>query len=238
MARIHPRSENSVIFSRGYNLKLPLWKRAIFVDWHGVLSKDVFWFSVLNKPKHPLYSRLRKATDDLFQQEPLIIQAWMKGEMSSSDVVEYLCGALENQCGSKSLLQRLSRDCKRMEVNQALLSELRALRNDHFIILATDNMDCLVDQVARRPEITATVDAVLCSSVLGVLKSENIERFFSPWLYAHQIDFNDGLLIDDSESNCRSFIANGGTAIQHENVGKTIAELKRWTHARRAGGTD
>ena len=32
---------------------LPLWNRVNFVDWHGVLSRDPFWTSILGRPRHP-----------------------------------------------------------------------------------------------------------------------------------------------------------------------------------------
>ncbi|KAB8189234.1 hypothetical protein FH608_041140 [Nonomuraea phyllanthi] len=32
--------------------------RVVFVDWHGVLSRDPFWASIRDEPRHPLHSQL------------------------------------------------------------------------------------------------------------------------------------------------------------------------------------
>jgi hypothetical protein len=45
---------------------LPLWKRAVFVDWHGLLSREPFWMSIVGNRRHPLRSRLEVKLAEVF----------------------------------------------------------------------------------------------------------------------------------------------------------------------------
>jgi len=38
--------------------------KVIFVDWHGVLSRDPFWISILRNAWHPLHQQLSEATEN------------------------------------------------------------------------------------------------------------------------------------------------------------------------------
>lgn len=38
--------------------QMPLSRRVIFSDWHGVLSRDPFWVSIRRSATHPLHTQL------------------------------------------------------------------------------------------------------------------------------------------------------------------------------------
>ncbi|QDU53562.1 HAD family hydrolase [Gimesia panareensis] len=210
----------------------PVWNKVIFVDWHGVLSCDPFWLSILRNTEHPLHQRLNDATETLFSDESLI-HDWMRGDVSANQVIDRLDVKMDDSFPADYLSRKLVEDCQLMQVNQRLIQILREIRQQGIgIVLATDNMDCfqeaLQDANGQRPLTTQSVegatvsfrhaaqlfDEVLCSCSQRVLKRENPERFYGSWLSAHALDYRDALLLDDLEVNCRTFQRAGGTAIQ------------------------
>ena len=110
----------------------------------------------------------------------------------------------------------------------ALVEELRAAKTNHLIVLATDNMDCFWRAVPSIKDLTTTIDAVLCSSQLGVLKKDSVESFFGPWLRRHNLDFRDALLLDDTAETCETFRVAGGAAIVVTTMEDTVAALREW----------
>jgi FMN phosphatase YigB (HAD superfamily) len=210
-----------------YNVLLPLYPRVIFVDWYGVLSKDVFWSSILNNKKHPCHQQLKDAYEDLFTQDQALI-SWMKGDLTSKDIVQNLKVRLGQKYKADFLLRKLEADCRRMSINKRLVSALQTVRTDSFVVIATDNMDCFYSQVDCHPELRHGFDSVLCSSMLGVLKSESATKFFGPWLSQHHLSFSQALLLDDSEVNCRNFENAGGRSVLVTSVDTAIQTVKDW----------
>jgi hypothetical protein len=159
-----------------------------------------------------------------------LVESWMRGEVSSEEIVARLAVRGGRKFGSDFLSRRLEQDCSRMMVNVDLLNGLSRFRPAVPIVLATDNMDCFVSTFERarssrrRPVASgedATMldwaklcDSVICSSDVGVLKSEDPSRFFGPTLTQHNLLFSDCLLIDDRADNCDAFRSHGGSAVQ------------------------
>lgn len=224
------------------------WKKVIFVDWHGVLSHDPFWMSILHNDQHPLHSSLSEAVRKLFEEHDDLVRDWMRGNITTSQIVDSLQIDLESEFPPDYLTRKLVDDCQLMRLNSQLILLLQAAQQTGTaIVLATDNMDCFHDAIlrVRQPSIrmrklkstsfstTARLfDDVLCSSELRILKSEDPQRFFEHWLSSHTLDFSDALLLDDLENNCRVFRTAGGTAIQWNSdlleleAGKFHSELK------------
>jgi FMN phosphatase YigB (HAD superfamily) len=69
-----------------------------------------------------------------------------------------------------------------------------------------------------------TFDELLCSSRLGVLKSDP-ERFFAATLHRQGMTAADALLVDDFASNCAAFEQWGGRAMHFTGVGAARAAL-------------
>ncbi|QDT30505.1 hypothetical protein Enr10x_58710 [Gimesia panareensis] len=210
----------------------PVWNKVIFVDWHGVLSCDPFWLSILRNTDHPLHHGLTVATETLFSDESLI-HDWMRGDISANQIVNRLDIEADDSFPPGYLRRKLVEDCQLMQVNQRLVQILRETRQQGIgIILATDNMDYFQEALqhanGQRSLTTQSVeekmisfhstvqifDDVLCSCTQRVLKRENPERFYGSWLSTHALEFRDALLLDDLEVNCRTFQRAGGTAIQ------------------------
>ncbi len=209
-------------------LKLPLWKRVVFVDWNGVLSEDVFWSSIVERVTHPYRGAVSKARTDLFENKRPLLQEWMRGSVSTDHVLEALNVRLDRRCRPDYLHRKLIESCKSMKPNASLMAELRTVSTSSFVVLATDNMDCFLDSLDAIEGLSYSVDGVLCSAALRVLKHEDPELFFGPWLSAHRLAFRDSLLIDDSETNCDQFERAGGSAIRVRNLATAIQELREW----------
>jgi hypothetical protein len=224
---------------------LPPWGRSvIFVDWHGVLSRDLFWTSILNSPMHPLRPRLEIELAEIFARDQPTAHDWMKGRLSSADIIAAMRLAIPARYRQDYLARQLGEDFHGMIINTGLVELLGRFRPDAFVVLATDNMDCFADAVGRiydrrdrrdrptRPRrlrhtprrpaspvsqfaaCVAGCDDLLCSSEVGALKSEDPRTFFAPWLDQHDLTFADAILIDDRADNCAAFAEQGGTALR------------------------
>jgi hypothetical protein len=226
--------------------QLPLWRRVVFVDWHGVLSRDPFWISIRDSTNHPLRGQLEAGLAGVFATESVTANEWMKGLLSSDQIISAMGIQLDRRFRDDFLTRRLDFDCARMKVNVELFEVLRKVQAQASVVVATDNMDCFArtfDQVrarARRlkPESETladwaiTCDDIICSSDVGALKAEDPVRFFGPWLKAHGLQFCDAVLIDDRTDNCAAFASQGGTPIQYKmtanDVTGVVESLNQW----------
>jgi FMN phosphatase YigB (HAD superfamily) len=225
--------------------QVPLSGRVIFSDWHGVLSRDPFWTSIRDSAAHPLHDQLEAGMAGVFDPARNTANEWMKGLLSSDQVIAQMGIQLSGRFTGDFLARRLDLDCARMKVNVALFEVLRAIRAEAMVVIATDNMDCFSRAFTRsrrhrRPgharetltDWAVTCDDIICSSEAGTLKSENPLAFFGPWLAAHGVRFTDAVLIDDRADNCAAFTGQGGTAIQWKmgtsDISDLTSRLRHW----------
>ena len=153
----------------------------------------------------------------------------MKGLLSSKDVIESLDIHSQKNNYAARLHKILLRDCKKMNYETLIADELRSLRKENILcVLATDNMDCFAESIDSIPGLEELFDVVLCSSEIGVLKSEDPNRFFTDWLYANGIDPRKALLLDDSAKNCKQFRKIGGRAILVNETETAIDGIRKW----------
>lgn len=228
--------------------QVPLWGRVIFSDWHGVLSRDPFWVSIRGSSTHPLHHKLETGMAGIFASEKDTANEWMKGLLSSGQVITEMGIQLDRRFRDDFLARRLDLDCAQMRVNAELFEMLRALRTQAMVVIATDNMDCFARAFhkarnrRRRPphpgetlaDWAVICDDIICSSDVATLKAENPHAFFGPWLTTHGLSFADAVLIDDRADNCTAFTSCGGTAIQWKmgthDISDATSRLKQWLH--------
>ncbi len=197
--------------------------RAVFVDWHGVLSHDPFWASLLDARSGQLRRALQHRLDEVFNSE--LASTWMRGETSIEHVVEPLQGLLGRGRRHDFLKRRLHDDCLAMQVDIELAACLRTLTPQPLLVLATDNTEDFAtafrwaNQRSRNNPAVPTLrglapifEDIICSSATRVFKAEDPELFFGPWLASNGLRFEDALLIDDRADNCAAFERCGGTA--------------------------
>lgn len=221
-------------------LPLPFFSRTVFVDWHGVLSKDPFWLSIIGKSLHPLRPQLQWGLDKLFSRQSKM-HAWMKGMISSEDIISDMAIRTGRRYRNDFLSRTLLLDCAQMRVDMEVLEVLRKIKPLSLVVLATDNTDSFArsfHQIHRRraraksePEglvlaqCAHIFDDILCSSDVGQLKAEDTAAFFGPVLSNYKLRFSDALLIDDRADNCESFQKQGGSAIQWQLGTNDIREM-------------
>ncbi|HXO24550.1 MAG TPA: hypothetical protein VN870_08215, partial [Streptosporangiaceae bacterium] len=97
--------------------QVPLSGRVIFSDWHGVLSRDPFWTSIRLSATHPLHAQLEAGMAEVFDPARNIANEWMKGLLSSDQVIAEMDIALPGRLTDGFLARRLDLDCARMTVN-------------------------------------------------------------------------------------------------------------------------
>lgn len=226
--------------------QLPLSGRVVFVDWHGVLSRDPFWMSIRNSAAHPLKPQLEAHLAGVFSPDANTANEWMKGLLSSEEIISTMDIQLDRRFRDDFLARRLYVDCAKMRVNVGLFELLRKVKSVAMIVLATDNMDCFADTFNRarrrrrgpteRSETLADwaiiCDDIVCSSDVGALKAEDPISFFGRWLAQYDLKFHDAALIDDRADNCEAFAAHGGTPVQYKmtssDLGQVADSLNRW----------
>lgn len=226
--------------------QLPLSGRVVFFDWHGVLSKAPFWTSIRENATHPLHAQLEAGMADIFANQSAVANEWMKGLLSSEQVIDAMGIRLDRRFREDFLGRRLDVDCARMPVNVELFEVLRKIKAQACVVLATDNMDCFqrtFDQArsrSRRWKPTSETladwavicDDIICSSEVGALKAENPVGFFGGWLDEHGLRFKDAALVDDRADNCGAFADQGGTPVRYKmtvnDATDVIGSLNAW----------
>jgi hypothetical protein len=169
-------------------LPLSFHKRVIFVDWHGVLSRDPFWLSITNKARHPLRAQLNTQVSKIFSHGSMVDE-WMRGAITSQDIIRMMQVKTDQRFRSDFLARRLISDCAQMKVHERLARFLEQCTQRATVVLATDNMDCFAaafeqartgvrkrrgpsrEEVGMR-DLAPLFDDIVCSSDVGVLKAE------------------------------------------------------------------
>ncbi|MFI2477840.1 hypothetical protein [Nocardia xishanensis] len=200
--------------------------QVIFCDWHGVLCQKPYWHSITDNPEHPLHAILTGELDRLFTSGNREGRDWMCGTRSARDILTALT-VHHPDFDLEQLLVQLAHDIADMPVDQSLLHALRRARTSAIVVLATDNIAefttafraAKLSRAVRPPQpgsfadAASTFDDILSSSESGVLKSENPQAFFGPWLAKTGWSFTDALLIDDRADNCTAFERLAGATV-------------------------
>lgn len=203
--------------------RLPLFG-VVFVDWHGVLSEEPFWTSVLRGNDRRLRSALASRLDEVFAGDEA--EAWMLGNTCVDRIVRPIEHVAARTRRPRFLQRQILRDCRRMAVDPDLLDVVRGLLPEAYLVVATDNTNEFEQafRAAERPrrqaphdtlERAASVfDDIICSSTVGALKARDPWQFFGPWLETNGLGFANALLVDDRDDNCAAFEACGGRAVR------------------------
>lgn len=220
-----PALEQPIRWSPGASK--PEWtdlSRCVFVDWHGVLCSQPFWHSVLGDLHHPHHDLLTAEVDALFAGRGDLVASWMRGKVSSREVVATMGVGEDLELFHRLLI----RDCRTLSPDPRLLGALGEMPSDTIVVLATDNMDCFAEALSEMEDLRGVVDLALCSSDLGVLKADAPCVFFGELLASLDVPSSRALLIDDAEHNCRAFEEIGGEVICTTSTDAAIEGLHVW----------
>jgi hypothetical protein len=113
--------------------QVPLSGKVVFVDWHSVLSRDPFWMSIRESATHPLKAQLEANLAEVFTSKA---NEWMKGLLSSDDVIRSMDIELDGRFRDDFLTRRLYVDCAKMRVNAELFETLRKIKAQVMVVLA------------------------------------------------------------------------------------------------------
>jgi FMN phosphatase YigB (HAD superfamily) len=223
---IHTAEDRRLGASAGQTY-LPIFDTVVFFDWFGTLSTSRFWDGITQARRHALRRPLTVRLQELFTLEKQRVTLWMHGELTDAEIVNSLNIALPRHYREDYLHRALHRDCRASDMRPGMATLIRALRDQTFVAVATDNMDCFVTAAPRVLSNEAPVDAILSSSERRVLKAEDPERFFAPVLQATGFAWSDAVLIDDCERTCAAFRQLGGRAYHFTTVQRLLSELRR-----------
>lgn len=173
----------------------------LLVDFHGTLSNDIYW-STLDEP---IGSRIQTL---LFQDNPSMVKRWMRGQLSSEEVCEFVSDTL--MCSYAQIWDGLVDSCKRVKISNWALRRIELLRKDHVVCLVTSNMDCFTRYVVPKKKLNYMFDFVFNSADYGLLKEDNRGELFQLVCKHLDVDIQECTLVDDSEDLCRLFEELGG----------------------------
>ena len=178
-------------------------KQNIFIDFDGTICFDYFWRSA---PKE-INATIVKF---LFQDNVHLIENWMRGKISSEEVVKNIS---QNTGLNYTLIWDIFvQDCKNMYVRPDILQTVSKCNVNNNTILITDNMDCFNRFTNPQIQFEKYFSYVFNSCDYGVLKDD--------------FDIKKSVLLDNSEKNCKIFSELGGTSFLVKNADDTLSTLK------------
>jgi len=201
----------------------------LFIDWYKTLSTSVFWkqFKDDGHPYHHLYEPIQNV---LFSESFDMLNKWMRGQLTSEDVVEQLGKELRFE--PEVLLKELIVSCQSMrfisEDSLHLIAKIRSMGVK--VIIATDNMDTFERWTVPSLELDDCFDAILCSYELRSLKTDTDDQgrslFFRPYMEVHAIARGESLLLDDSGERCAKIIRHAGIDYKQVETGRIDSALR------------
>jgi FMN phosphatase YigB (HAD superfamily) len=189
-------------------LALPFCDRVLFVDWHGVLSRDTFWSRVHGRSRQTQVALARAA----IWSPSTLGKDWMQGILSTHDIVNRTTLVFTGNYAPDYAVRAVYEDVRSMPLCDTLVRALRIAARFVPVVIASDNIDLFSSAVASREDVRSFAYGCLCSADVGTLKAQDPNLFFRPALRHLGLDFARSILVDDSEANCRMFKRAGGSA--------------------------
>src|SRR4051812_44542967 len=100
--------------------------RVLFVDWHGVLSNDPYWASILNGRRRRLRIALKERLSEVFDPDCGLSDDWMRGHTTTGVLFTPVGRTLSRRERHDFLERRIVRDCVEMRLELSLARFLRA----------------------------------------------------------------------------------------------------------------
>lgn len=146
--------------------------KVIFIDWHGTLSRSMFWQDL--QLSHPdVFEQIQTI---LFKSNTHIITDWMRGVLCEDDVIDYL---VNHDIKDRALIKnRLRRSCENVTfIHEDILEVIQKLRSQNYLcVIATDNMDVFSKYTVPAYNLQTYFDDIINSSQVKALKSDISEK--------------------------------------------------------------
>ncbi|MDD2786293.1 MAG: haloacid dehalogenase-like hydrolase [Patescibacteria group bacterium] len=176
-------------------------KPILFIDFDGTLCNDKFWRSI-----DPVI--FEKIQSFLFSENKSVKHDWMKGVYSSEDINRLI--AKELNVPFEKIWNVFVEDCKTMAISRNSLDRIKELRNDHIVILVTDNMDCFTRFTVPAQKLDSFFDYIINSFEVKKFKEYNEGEIFIRLADRAGTKIEDCILIDNSKNLCTLFSKLGG----------------------------
>lgn len=197
--------------------------RVLFLDWHNTLSSDIFFSSLRSSSDDSKRQLGQEIETYLFKDNPHIVEAWMRGELISEEVISCLCEKFN--IDYSYLWAIFVQDCKEMNMPIEIKERLTLIRKSYFVVLITANMDCFRRFTVPNNDLSIYFDSIINSSDSGYLKTDFGGKAFKDVLMSYDISPVNATLIDDSRNVGETFKSIGGIYYQVNAITKTIKYL-------------
>jgi FMN phosphatase YigB (HAD superfamily) len=193
-------------------------KQNIFIDFDGTICFDYFWRSA---PKE-INAKIVKF---LFHDNVNLIENWMRGKLSSEEVVKNIS---QNTGLDYTLIWDIFvQDCKNMYVRPDILRAISKCNVNNNTILITDNMDCFNRFTLPQIQFEKYFSYIFNSCDYGTLKDDAPTKgLFKKIIDLYDWDMKKSVLLDNSEKNCKIFSELGGISFLVKNAEDTLSTLK------------
>ena len=147
---------------------------------------------------------------------------WMRGDLSSADIAEYL--SRHSTYTKVEILDGLRQGCANMHFNPEVWRFAQSQkRSGRRTVLATLNMDVFTEVIVPSHTLESMFDVIVNTADIGTLEKDLL------WQQAFDalpdgVSFSNSLLIDDSATMVSLFSELGGTAYQYGHDD----ELRKW----------
>lgn len=193
-------------------------KQNIFIDFDGTICFDYFWRSAPQEVNKII-------TKFLFQDNTTLIENWMRGNLSSENIVTLIA---ENTGLDYDLIYDiLVKDCQNMYISPKLLQALSDCGKNNTTILITDNMDCFNRFTKPALRLEKYFSYVFNSYDFGILKDDTTSGgLFKKVCDIYKFDITKSVLVDNSEENCTIFTKLGVRAVLVKSQEETLSILQ------------
>lgn len=180
-------------------------KPILFVDFDGTICHDRYWRS-LPEELH------QKVQELLFGNDTSMVHDWMHGQYTAEEVNQFVADKIE--VNFDDLWHIFVSDCKTMKVPVTVLETIKTLSDRYTTILVTGNMDSFSRFTVPELSLEDYFDEISNSFYERIHKTDNNGEIFKKFTNKYEVEFNECVLLDDSDRVCQIFAELGGEPMQ------------------------
>jgi hypothetical protein len=191
--------------------------KCVVFDFGFTLSSDLYF--KIAPPGHPEW---RAVIQKYVFEQPALVNAWMKGDLSSADIAGIISGYIPLDV--PDIVAWMDRGCEHLDFNSVVWEFACAQREaGRQTALVTDNMDVFTRVVVPSHHLDEIFDVILNSSDFRETRKE----FLWPIAFerlGNGIGYANSLLIEDGVTEPARFRTLGGRAYPYSND----TDFRKW----------